>query len=200
MGANRILDCPWVVTAARQSATRRFWPPPPAPSADAGCVGRPGRGPRRTGAHPGLPVVAPGRGHPLTAAVAALGCPRLPWRHVTVHSPRGGGRPSTAAVAAAGCPPSARGCPWLPAVARALHRAPWLPAPTHGCVQLRRGSPWLPLPTCVKLKAMRILVVEDEKRIADFLCRGLEGAGYAVDAAPTAPWRSTISTPPITIW
>ena len=31
---------------------------------------------------------------------------------------------------------------------------------------------------------MRLLVVEDEKRIADFLCRGLEGAGYAVDAAP----------------
>jgi heavy metal response regulator len=31
---------------------------------------------------------------------------------------------------------------------------------------------------------MRILVVEDEKRIADFLCRGLDGAGYAVDAAP----------------
>lgn len=30
---------------------------------------------------------------------------------------------------------------------------------------------------------MRILVVEDEKRIADFLCRGLEGAGYAVDSA-----------------
>src|SRR5436305_13177564 len=30
---------------------------------------------------------------------------------------------------------------------------------------------------------MRIRVVEDEKRIADFLCRGLEGAGYAVDAA-----------------
>src|SRR5437763_2156521 len=30
---------------------------------------------------------------------------------------------------------------------------------------------------------MRILVVEDENRIADFLCRGLEGAGYAVDAA-----------------
>jgi two-component system copper resistance phosphate regulon response regulator CusR len=30
---------------------------------------------------------------------------------------------------------------------------------------------------------MRILVVEDEKRIADFLCRGLQGAGYAVDAA-----------------
>ena len=28
-------------------------------------------------------------------------------------------------------------------------------------------------------------MVEDEKRIADFLCRGLEGAGYAVDAAPT---------------
>jgi two-component system copper resistance phosphate regulon response regulator CusR len=31
---------------------------------------------------------------------------------------------------------------------------------------------------------MRLLVVEDEKRIADFLCRGLAGAGYAVDAAP----------------
>src|ERR1700735_1067173 len=32
---------------------------------------------------------------------------------------------------------------------------------------------------------MRILVVEDEKRIADFLCRGLQGAGYAVDPAST---------------
>jgi two-component system OmpR family response regulator len=31
---------------------------------------------------------------------------------------------------------------------------------------------------------MRILVVEDEKRIADFLTRGLQGAGYAVDGAP----------------
>jgi DNA-binding response OmpR family regulator len=31
---------------------------------------------------------------------------------------------------------------------------------------------------------MRILVVEDEKRISDFLTRGLQGAGYAVDAAP----------------
>ena len=31
---------------------------------------------------------------------------------------------------------------------------------------------------------MRLLVVEDEKRIADFLSRGLQGAGYAVDAAP----------------
>ena len=30
---------------------------------------------------------------------------------------------------------------------------------------------------------MRILVVEDEKRIADFLARGLESAGYAVDTA-----------------
>ena len=30
---------------------------------------------------------------------------------------------------------------------------------------------------------MRLLVVEDEKRIADFLTRGLQGAGYAVDAA-----------------
>ncbi len=32
---------------------------------------------------------------------------------------------------------------------------------------------------------MRILIVEDEKRIADFLSRGLQGAGYAVDTAPT---------------
>src|SRR5467141_2631827 len=31
---------------------------------------------------------------------------------------------------------------------------------------------------------MRILAVEDEKRIADFLTRGLQGAGYAVDTAP----------------
>src|ERR1700733_4065136 len=30
---------------------------------------------------------------------------------------------------------------------------------------------------------MRILVVEDEKRISDFLSRGLESAGYAVDLA-----------------
>ncbi len=34
---------------------------------------------------------------------------------------------------------------------------------------------------------MRILVVEDEKRIADFLTRGLQGAGYAVDTAPDGP-------------
>jgi len=32
---------------------------------------------------------------------------------------------------------------------------------------------------------MRLLVVEDEKRIADFLSRGLQGAGYAVDIAST---------------
>ena len=31
---------------------------------------------------------------------------------------------------------------------------------------------------------MRFLIVEDEKRIADFLSRGLESAGYSVDAAP----------------
>lgn len=31
---------------------------------------------------------------------------------------------------------------------------------------------------------MRVLVVEDEKRIADFLSRGLESAGYEVDVAP----------------
>ena len=33
---------------------------------------------------------------------------------------------------------------------------------------------------------MRLLVVEDEKRIADFLQRGLESAGYAVDAVHDA--------------
>src|ERR1700745_3803601 len=32
---------------------------------------------------------------------------------------------------------------------------------------------------------MRLLVVEDEKRIADFLSRGLESAGYAVDGVHT---------------
>ena len=32
---------------------------------------------------------------------------------------------------------------------------------------------------------MRVLVIEDEKRIADFLSRGLESAGYAVDVANT---------------
>jgi two-component system copper resistance phosphate regulon response regulator CusR len=32
---------------------------------------------------------------------------------------------------------------------------------------------------------MRVLVVEDEKRIANFLSRGLESAGYAVDVADT---------------
>ena len=32
---------------------------------------------------------------------------------------------------------------------------------------------------------MRILVVEDESRIADFLSRGLVSAGYAVDVAAT---------------
>ncbi len=32
---------------------------------------------------------------------------------------------------------------------------------------------------------MRVLVVEDEKRIADFLSRGLESAGYAVDVVHT---------------
>ncbi|MEN6532868.1 MAG: response regulator transcription factor [Bryobacteraceae bacterium] len=30
---------------------------------------------------------------------------------------------------------------------------------------------------------MRILVIEDEKRIADFVARGLEGSGYTVDTA-----------------
>ncbi len=33
-------------------------------------------------------------------------------------------------------------------------------------------------------KQHRILVVEDEKRIADFVARGLESAGYSVDVAP----------------
>ena len=31
---------------------------------------------------------------------------------------------------------------------------------------------------------MRVLVVEDERRIAEFLCRGLSEQGYAVDVAP----------------
>ena len=33
------------------------------------------------------------------------------------------------------------------------------------------------------MEAIRTLVVEDEKRIADFLSRGLESAGYKVDLA-----------------
>jgi heavy metal response regulator len=33
---------------------------------------------------------------------------------------------------------------------------------------------------------MRLLVVEDETKIADFIRRGLESAGYTVDVAPTA--------------
>src|ERR1039458_2434543 len=40
-------------------------------------------------------------------------------------------------------------------------------------------------PLALSCYHMRLLVVEDEKRIADFLCRGLEGAGYAVDAVLT---------------
>lgn len=32
---------------------------------------------------------------------------------------------------------------------------------------------------------MRILVIEDEKRIADFIARGLEGSGYTVEVAET---------------
>jgi DNA-binding response OmpR family regulator len=39
---------------------------------------------------------------------------------------------------------------------------------------------------------MRILVVEDEKRIADFLTRGLQGAGYAVDPASTGAAASEL--------
>jgi heavy metal response regulator len=39
---------------------------------------------------------------------------------------------------------------------------------------------------------MRILVVEDEKRIADFLTRGLQGAGYAVDPAPDGTTALTL--------
>jgi len=42
---------------------------------------------------------------------------------------------------------------------------------------------------------MRLLVVEDEKRIADFLCRGLEGAGYAVDAAANGASASRTKNP-----
>lgn len=37
----------------------------------------------------------------------------------------------------------------------------------------------------VESQRTRLLVVEDEHRIADFLSRGLEGAGYSIDIAPT---------------
>jgi len=40
-----------------------------------------------------------------------------------------------------------------------------------------------PVPTPLT-EAARVLVVEDEKRIADFVGRGLEGAGYTVAVAP----------------
>lgn len=40
---------------------------------------------------------------------------------------------------------------------------------------------------------MRILVVEDERRIADFLTRGLQGAGYAVDIAPDGNTALTLT-------
>ncbi|MGD9186289.1 MAG: response regulator, partial [Desulfobacterales bacterium] len=34
---------------------------------------------------------------------------------------------------------------------------------------------------------MRILVVEDDKKIASFVAKGLKEAGYAVDVAPDGP-------------
>ena len=39
---------------------------------------------------------------------------------------------------------------------------------------------------------MRILIVEDEERIASFLIRGLRAQGYAVTTSPPAqtPWRA----------
>ncbi len=40
---------------------------------------------------------------------------------------------------------------------------------------------------------MRLLVIEDEKRIADFLSRGLESAGYAVDVAHDGQRGLTLS-------
>jgi len=45
---------------------------------------------------------------------------------------------------------------------------------------IRIGNPPIKI---VHSTYMRILVVEDEKRIADFLSRGLESGGYAVDVA-----------------
>ncbi|MBI3681925.1 MAG: response regulator transcription factor [Acidobacteria bacterium] len=42
---------------------------------------------------------------------------------------------------------------------------------------------------------MRILVIEDEKRIADFLGRGLESAGYAVDVAHDGQNALSLSHP-----
>lgn len=35
-------------------------------------------------------------------------------------------------------------------------------------------------------KAMRILVIDDERRVAEFICRGLKEAGYRAEAATTA--------------
>ena len=52
---------------------------------------------------------------------------------------------------------------------------------------------------CDKLELMRILVVKDEKRIADFLCRGLREPGTPSMPLPPAPPRWIKSIPPITI-
>ena len=49
-------------------------------------------------------------------------------------------------------------------------------------VQVLSSAP-NPLILSRTLDYMRVLVVEDEKRIADFLSRGLESGGYAVDVA-----------------
>lgn len=46
---------------------------------------------------------------------------------------------------------------------------------------MRRRNLWCKVGASL---TMRILVVEDEKRIADFLGRGLESAGYDIDIAP----------------
>jgi two-component system OmpR family response regulator len=45
---------------------------------------------------------------------------------------------------------------------------------------------------------MRVLVVEDDAKIASFVVRGLKQAGYAVDHAPTARPASPSPSPPTT--
>src|SRR5260221_7778933 len=44
-------------------------------------------------------------------------------------------------------------------------------------------NPCAPLPASSMLPAMRILVVEDDKKIASFVVNGLKQSGYAVDHA-----------------
>ena len=51
---------------------------------------------------------------------------------------------------------------------------------------------------------MRVLVVEDERRIADFIRRGLSEQGYAVDVAydgeEALQWRTTSPSSTSLFW